>query len=228
LIAEIEAMNLIKTRSAQCSTVAFFQNGSQPHVPLFTLPVTIGSAGELLDIEGRFVLSCRPDASQGYPGFPHPYFAAGGLFLTAQDPSQLSDVPLSSGTFLDEPSGEDGWLGGGTDQSPMHPYTNHIRLAKYVTTAADIGQRWLTMLTWCSSSYAGPSDYLLHETMQSELVVEQSTGATSATVSAPAPVSPPPQPPIVVAPPPPAPVSPPPPPAPLSMWQSIWNFLTNR
>lgn len=226
--------NLIKVRNAQCATVAFLRGTLQPHVPLITVPIIIAAAGELLDITGRFVLSDRPDSSQGYPGFPHPYFAAGGLMLTAQDPTQLVDVPLDSGVFLDEPSGEDGWLGGGTDISPMHPYTNHIRTAGYVTTENDVGQRWITMLAWCSSSYAGASDYLLNEQMQGSLTVMRLGGATTvvvAPVTAPAAapavsvsVSMPPAPP----PPPPAPPPPPPPPPPVSMWQSVWNFLTNK
>lgn len=218
----------IKKTVAQCGTVNFFRNGVEPHVPLITIPLNITGAGETLLIIGRFVLSCRPDSAQGYPGFAHPYFSAGGLFLTAQDPSQLVDVPLSSGFFLDEPSGEDGWLGGGTDTSPMHPYTNHIRTAIYVTTAADVGQRWLTMLAWCSSSYAGQSDYLLNEQMEGSLsVLPMGSGVQAPVYVAPDPVvlSPPPPPPPPVAPP-----SPPPPPPPASGFdfQALWRRLLGK
>lgn len=216
-------MNLIRTRNAQCGTVAFLTNGQQPHVPLITVPLTIEAAGEFLLVIGRFVLSDRPDGSQNYAGFPHPYFAAGGLLLTAFNPTQLVDVPLSSGVFLDEPSGEDGWLGGGTDASPMHPYTNHIRTAMYLTTAADVGQRWLTMLGWCSSSYAVAGDYLLNEQMQGSLSVLRIPAVSGAVVQEVAPPSPPPPPPPPAPPaPPPPPASPPPPPPPPA---STWGWL---
>jgi hypothetical protein len=53
----------------------------------------------------------------------------------------------------------------------MNPYVNHNRIAAYVTTEADVGQRWITMLGYCSSTYAGASDYLLNETMEIALSV---------------------------------------------------------
>jgi hypothetical protein len=53
----------------------------------------------------------------------------------------------------------------------MNPYVNHNRVAAYVTTEADVGQRWITMLGYCSSTYAGASDYLLNETMEIALSV---------------------------------------------------------
>jgi hypothetical protein len=154
------------------ATVAFYtSSGSKPFVPLITVPVTITAAGQLLFVFGQFTLSSRRDDSQGYPGFPHPYTAGGMLLLTASDPTSLVDVPLSSGRQLDPPTVRDGFPGGGTDTSPMNPYVNHLRVAAYVTTEADVGQRWITMLGYCSSTYAGASDYLLNETMEIALSV---------------------------------------------------------
>jgi hypothetical protein len=230
-------MNLIPSRAAQCGTVAFFKNGQKPFVPLITVPVTITAAGQLLVAFGQFTLSSRRDDSQGYPGFPHPYTAGGMLLLTASDPSGLVDVPLSSGLQLDPPTVRDGFPGGGTDTSPMSPYVNHNRIAAYVTTEADVGQRWITMLGYCSSTYAQASDYLLNETMEIALSVINGGVASQSTISsAPVPLVPstPPAP-ILSPPPPPRPAPPPPvsppPAAPLpspSPWQSIIDFIMGR
>lgn len=218
----------IEQSNAQCGTVAFKRSdGEQPHVPLFVLPITITEPGILLDIDGRFVLSSRRDDSQNYPGFPHPYFAAGGIFLTAQDPTQLVDVPLSSGFLIDKDAGDDGFPGGGTDTSPMKPYVTEPWDGRYVTTQADVGQRWIVLLAWCSSGYATISDYLLNEAMEGFVNVVATPGVTQIMIGAPAA-------PIVLSPPPPpppvAPPSPPPPPPPASGFdfQALWRRLLGK
>src|ERR1041385_3060724 len=151
---------IFKTRNPINNLVAFYapNSGNWCHVPLFVQPVTL-TDNQSLVVFGRYVLSNRPDHSQNYGGFPHPYFEAGGLWLAKSDPTALADVPLdwTNGFFLDEPSGDDGFLGSGTDTSPMHPYTTGIRTAMYQTNSGDVGQRWIALLAWCASSYATPN-----------------------------------------------------------------------
>jgi hypothetical protein len=202
------------TRTAQCGTVPFFNAaGQKPFVPLIVGEIDIDAPGQIFLVHGQFTLSGRPDADQGYAGFEHVYTAGGLLLLTSQDPTQLAEVPLSSGTQLDPATVRDGWWGGGTDVSPMNPYVNHVRAAPLVTTAANLGRHWIVLLGYCSSSYAQPGDHLLHETMEVALFALP-LGRTSV-VPPPPPGPPRPSPsPFPPAPPSPAP-SPPPPPTPL-------------
>lgn len=164
-------MTILKTRLVVNNRVAFDNgHGNWAHVPLYVQPLTL-ILGQTLVVIGRYVLSNRPSLYQDYVGFPHPYFEAGGLWLSNYDPSALADVPLdwSTGLFLDEPSGDDGFLGAGTDTSPMHPYTTGIRTAMHQVTES--GPRWISLLAWCASSYAKPGDTLINEPSQGSLSV---------------------------------------------------------